>query len=153
MSDAALRKCLQDGITPSGWYETLNAKVFFWLSRERLRRLLGAKAYRDAPQTILTLRTDTLVEAHRDRILLSPINSGSTIMNPQPRGRDTFLPIEEYPFHTWRRKRSRATAVVELTVTGGVPDITDHVLAVHRFYKGKAQELWRSAFSTPDDGP
>jgi hypothetical protein len=64
---------------PEQWFETLNARVFFWLSRKRLRKLLNARAYRARPQTVLTLDTASLVDANRDRIRLSPINSGATI--------------------------------------------------------------------------
>lgn len=143
MSERGLRKCLGDGLTPGEWCEILNKKVFFWTSEERLLRLLGAKAYRKNPQTVLTVRTETLVRAHRNRILLSPINSGSTIYNPQPRGRNTFLPIEEYPFEAMiKRKGSRGNAVVELTVSGGVPDIMEHLIAVHRVVNEVWQELW-----------
>jgi hypothetical protein len=42
---------------------------------------------------------------------------------------------------------------VELAVTDGVPDIVDHVLAVHRVLNGAPQELWRSRTAEPDDGP
>lgn len=153
ISDAALRKCLEPGISPQQWYEILNDKTFFWLSRERLRKLLGARAYRNQPQTVLTIRTESLVAAHRDRISLSPINSGSTIFKPQPRGGDTFLPIEDYPFEIWRERRSSKKAVVEVVVSRGVPDIADHVLAVHRVLNGKSEEIWRSTGSVPDDGP
>jgi hypothetical protein len=154
MSDSALQKCLQAGMTPRQWYEMLNEKVFFWLSRKRLRRLLNARAYRNQAHTVLTVRTETLLDAHRDRILLSPINSGSTIWNPQPRGPSTFLPMSEYPFDVMRkRKGSRANAVVELTVSGGVRDIADHVLAAHRVFQGVSTELWRSPFADADDGP
>lgn len=144
MSDAALARCLDPDVTPAEWYAILNDKVFFWLSRPRLQRLLSAQAYRDQPQTVITLRTSTLVAAHRDRILLSPINSGSTIMRPQPRGWGTFLPIGEYPFTEWRRKRGASEAVVELVVSGGVPDIADHAVAVHRVADGVAKALWRT---------
>jgi hypothetical protein len=154
MSEGALRKCLDEGMTPEEWFEILNEKTFFWLSRERLRGLLDARAYRDHPQTVLTVRTETLLAAHRGRVLLSPINSGSTIYKPQPRGRDTFRSIEDYPFDYWRKKKgSRENAVVELAVSGGVPDILDHVLAAHRVVNGVAQELWRSPTAEADDGP
>jgi len=83
MTDSALRKCLKDGLTPKEWYQTLNRKTFFWLHKERLWRLLKAKAYRDQPQTILTIDTASPVAAHRDRILLSPINS-VTVHTPGP---------------------------------------------------------------------
>jgi hypothetical protein len=154
MSDDALRKCLQDGLTPQQWYETLNSKTFFWTSRARLRRLLAARAYRNQPQTVLTVRTSTLVAAHRKRILLSPINSGSTIFNPQPRGLNTFVPIAEYPFDQWRKKRnSKASAVAELVVSEGVTDIKDHVLAVHRVVNGDAEMIWKAACWGADDTP
>ncbi len=118
-----LGDCLDADVTPAQWYAILNDKVFFWVSLKRLQRLLDAKAYRSQSQTIITLRTASLVAAHRDRILLSPINSGSTIMRPQPRGRRTFLPVSDYPFDDWRRRRTAADAVVELVVSGGVEDV------------------------------
>jgi len=61
---------------------------------------------------------------------LTPINTGSTIFNPQPRGAGTFLPIADYPYDEWRRRRGRADAVVELAVDYAVPDIADHTLVV-----------------------
>jgi hypothetical protein len=152
MSDAALAKCLTDGISPSQWYEILNGKVFFWLSKRRLRRLLAARAYRDFPQTVLTLDTESLVKTYSEEILLSPINSGSTIMKPQPRGHETFRSIENYPFDEWRKKRSKRNAVVELVVPGSIKDIMDHVIAVHRVIQTKSTELWRRPGSDPNDG-
>ena len=143
MSDEALARCLLDGITPAQWYEKLNKRTFFWLSRERLHRLLRANAYRNQPQIVLTLDTRSLVAAHRHQIELSPINSGSTLFNPQPRGHDTFLPINEYPFERWRQRRPLIDAVAELTVLYGVPDVEQHVIAVHRVVNEVPQELWR----------
>lgn len=153
MSDGALRKCLAPGLTPERWYEILNEKAFFWLSRERLRRLLRARAYRRRPQTVLTLGTASLVAAHRDRVLLSPINSGSTIMKPQPRGHETFRTIRDYPFSERRRGRPVVDAIAELVVSGGVPDVAQHVLAVHRVHEEKVEEVWRSPRAAADDGP
>lgn len=153
MTASALEKCLQDGLTAEEWFEILNARAFFWLSRKRLRRLLGARAYRDRPQTVLTLDTKSLVEAHRGKIELSPLNSGSTIYRPVPRGRGTFLPIAEYPFDAWQKKRSTEDAVVELVVRGGVPDILKYLIAAHRVHGGKNEELWRRPGSAEDEGP
>lgn len=152
MSDKALTRCLRDGLTPIEWYRLLNEKVFFWLTRERLRTLLGA--YEHAPQIVLTLETATLVKAQANNILLCPINSGSTIMNPTPRGADTFLPIEDFPYEIWRKTRgNKRKAVVELVVAGGVPDIAAHVLAVHRVTGGAVTELWRRSDDVGDVGP
>jgi hypothetical protein len=153
MSDGALKKCLQDGLTPADWYRILNARTFFWLSGERLRGLLSAKAYRNRPQTVLTLETRSLVEAHGDSIELSPINSGSTIFNPAPRGKATFQPITDYDYDLWRKKRGPADAVVELIVLDGVPDIRDHVIAVHDVVGDTFTEVWRRPGVDPSVGP
>ena len=155
MTRSALEKCLTDGTTPEEWFETLNARVFFWLSKDRLQGLLGARAYRDKPQTVITLNTASLVGAHRDIITLSPINSGATIYNPVPRGRSTFMSIADFPFDDRRKVKKKALkdAVVELTVMGGVPDIEKHALAAHRLFKGVKTELWRREGSDPSEGP
>jgi hypothetical protein len=153
MRTSALAKCLVGGVTPEEWFRLLNERVFFWLSRDRLRGLLNARAYRGRPQIVLTLDTASVVAAHRPRIELSPINSGATIYNPQPRGRNTFLPIGDYPFDERRKTRTIAKAVVELVVCDGLPDIMDHLVAVHRINGGDRQELWRRAAADPADGP
>ena len=155
MTRSALEKCLTDGTTPEEWFETLNARVFFWLSKDRLQGLLGARAYRDKPQTVVTLDTASLVGAHRDIITLSPINSGATIYKPVPRGRSTFMSIADFPFDERRKAKKKALkdAVVELTVVGGVPDIEEHALAAHRVFKGVKTELWRREGSDPSEGP
>ncbi|MER9869725.1 hypothetical protein NKJ35_21605 [Mesorhizobium sp. M0136] len=152
MSDSALQKCLQDGLTPFQWYKILNSKTFFWLHKKRLHRLLAAKAYRDRPHTILTFDTASLVAAHRDSILLSPINSGSTIMNPQPRGKGTFVKIADYPFAERRKTRPLENALVELTVAYSVPDAASHLLAAQRVNGDEIEDLWRRPGSHPHEG-
>jgi hypothetical protein len=155
MTRSALKKCLTDGTTPEEWFETLNARVFFWLSKDRLRGLLGARAYRGKPQTVITLDTASLVVAHRDIIALSPINSGATIYNAVPRGRSTFMSIADFPFEDRRKVKKKAIkdAVVELTVMGGVPELEKHALAAHRVFKGAKTELWRRKGSDASEGP
>lgn len=150
MSDGGLLRALGDGLTPAEWYRLLNEKVFFWLARERLDKLLGAAAYRDKRQTVLTIDTAALLARHADQVLLSPINSGCTKPYPTPRGRDTFLPLADYPFEESSRKRGRQNAVVELTVRYAVPDIRDFVLMVEEVGGGVDRALlWeRSAAGT-----
>ncbi len=154
MTDARLAMCLRDGLSPKDWYEILNRRTFFWLSRPRVRRLLKAKAYRNLEQTVLTIDTAGLVAAHRDRVRLSPINSGSTLFTPQPRGHATFRRIADFPFAERSRTRRAEDNAVELLVDDAVPDIAAHVLAVHavRGDHVLAQE-WRSARATDDDRP
>jgi hypothetical protein len=154
MSDTALVKCLQDGFTPTDWYKLLNSRTFFWLSRERIWGLLGARAYRNVAQTVLTIDTASLVDAHRARIWLSPMNSGSTIYAALPRGQDTFKRIADFPFEERAKKRRPAANVVELLVEHSVPDIVDHVLAVHSCQNDEIVDtIWQSPRSGPDDHP
>lgn len=155
MSDRALRKCLEDGLEPADWYRLLNSKSFFWLSSGRVWALLGARAYRGRKQTVLTLDTEKLVRDYEDRILLSPMNSGSTIYRPLPRGKSTFQRIEDFPFEERRKKpRSAYANVVELVVEGGVPNVSEYVLAVHEAEKDTLiREIWRSPHGTADDRP
>lgn len=117
---------LRDELTPREWYETLNAKVFFWPTGDRLERML--KAYKDKLNTVLIVDTARLLAAHFDRVSLSPINSGNTKRSLQSRGRDTFLPPRKYPLQRWRAKGRRAVA--ELAVTYSVPDVREHVVMV-----------------------
>ena len=74
-------------------------------------------------------------------------------MKPVKRGNDTFQTIANYNFATWTDARGREGAVVELVITGGVPDIRDHVLAVHRVHEEKASLLWHKSGSSKDEGP
>jgi hypothetical protein len=153
MTESALAKCLVGGLIPEEWFRLLNERVFFWVSRNRLRRLLTARAYRNRPQTVLTLDTASLVAAHCPRIELSPINSGATIYKPQPRGRNTFRAITDYPFDEIRKRRNPANAVVELVVRDRVPDILDHLVSVHRISGDEREELWRRPDTNSNDGP
>ena len=130
MDDRGLSRALRDGLTPTEWYGILNRKVFFWLATRRLAVLLGARAYRGRRQTVLTIDTQALLARHASRVMLSPMNSGATKPMPHPRGRTTFVSIDDCPFSDWKRTRGRAGAVVELTVDHAVPDVRDFVLRV-----------------------
>jgi hypothetical protein len=129
MSDTGLERCLPGHLTPSDWYELLNAKVFFWLTEDRLHRLTAAKAYRDREHDVLEVDTRSLIEAHRNAIWLCPINSGCTKPMPHPR-EATFVRISDYPYEHWRRRRAKGERVVELAVDHSVPDIRVHVRRV-----------------------
>ncbi|MCO6385190.1 hypothetical protein [Oceanicola sp. 502str15] len=155
MTDKALLKCLQGDMTPADWYRLLNGRTFFWLAAERVRGLTKARAYRNEPQTVITLRTASLVAAHENDIWLSPLNSGATLYVPQPRGPDTFKRIPDFPFDEREKaKRKPSNNVVELLVDHSVPNIADYVLGVHRMRAGEIlEELWRSPEATEADHP
>lgn len=130
MSDGGLLKALPSRITPSDWYALLNAKVFFWLSIERLHTLTGARTYRDDEHDVLEVDTRSLVTAHRERAWLCPINSGCTKPFPHPRDEKAFLRIDEYPYAHWRKRRRATERAVELAIDYSVTDIADHVVRV-----------------------
>lgn len=129
MTDSALRRCLEDELSPSDWYEILNGRTFFWLTKERLNKLLCAGSYSESRHDVLVLDTRSLIQVHRDEITLSPMNSGNTRPFPHPRGFQTFLPISRYPYAY--RKSRRLEVVVELAVEYRVPDIQRHVVRVY----------------------
>ena len=104
MTDASLARALI-GMTPSEWYALLNARVFFWVGEDRLGRLLNT--YRQREKIVIVLDTAKVMERHAAQTMLSPINSGFSQRFPQPRGRETFRAIADYPFEYWAKKRGR----------------------------------------------
>ena len=140
MDDAGLRRCLPAQISPSDWYRFLNGKVFFWLTEDRLWRLTGAKAYRDAEHEVIVADTKKLIDGYRDKIWLCPINSGCT--KPMPRSRDysTFSRIDDYPYAHWRSRRRKGERAVELCIDHSVPNLPEFVSNV---YVIKGQETVR----------
>ena len=144
MSDAGLYKCLCDGLTPREWYRMLNSKVFFWVTRERLEKMLNARAYKKKWHTVLVVDTESLLADYLERVTLSHINSGATLFKPTPRGRNTFLPPDKYPFQRRRKERGASDAIAELAVDHSVPDIRKHVLLVEERKAGTPPKLiWR----------
>ena len=141
MDDAGLGRALTDGLVPRDWYRILNEKVFFWLTRDRLERLLNAKAYRDRRQTIIVLDTRALLERHSDKVILSPMNSGCTKPFPHPRGKKTFLPLREYPFS--ERLSRGLEPVVELAVDHRVEDISELAVRVEEVGGGLPTKVFR----------
>jgi len=92
---------------------------------------------------VITVDTAALLSRHESRITLSPINSGSTIYDPPPRGVNTFHKIEDYPFQQRRRTRGKQGAVAELVVDYSVPDIRNiAVLVEHRHQNTVLKRIW-----------
>jgi hypothetical protein len=138
-----LAECL-DGMTAREWYELLNRKVFFWVSKARLERLLGARAYRNRAHDIVTVDTRQLVERDLDRITLAPINTGSTLYPSAPRrGHNTFQRIQDYDLEAMVRRRGHRDAIVELAADYAVCDVEEITLVVERRFRDRICEvLW-----------
>jgi hypothetical protein len=152
MSDRQLLAVLDEGLTPSDWYRLLNERVFFWVSSNRLERLLGARLYRNRPHTVLKLDSRRILERYASSITLSPINSGATLFNPPRRGPNTFRRLETYPF--WERVAMGADAVVELAVSGMVANIEECVVSVERrSVASQPVALWPLPRTSGDEDP
>lgn len=131
-------QCLLPGVTLQEYLDALNGRVFFWVSPERLSRLMGATAYKKYPQIVLEVDTATLLAAH-PHVELAPYNTGSVhVPNMPARGPQTFVRLESYPYEQMAKRRGRSDAVVELTVPYASPNVADAVITVERWEQGKA---------------
>lgn len=129
INETVLRRTLV-GISERDWYRSLNGRVFFWLSEDRLTRLRNAPPYRSRPHDILVFSTERLLAAHAADVELSPLNSGAVHPSANyPRGAGTFRDIETYPW-TDRLSISPAEPIVELTVRYIVSDAKSLVIDV-----------------------
>lgn len=143
LRESLLARVLQDDLIPADWYRMLNSFTFFWPTEQRLRTLLAAQAYRDRVHTVLTVDTERLLDLHGERVRLSPINSGSTLFNPRPRGQATFRTVEAYPYREMRQHRGPAGAIAEVAVLGGVEPIEPILVRVERRQRDATlEQLW-----------
>ncbi|MHA7663717.1 DUF7002 family protein [Mycolicibacterium sp. HS_4_1] len=127
-----LDECLHLGVTAQQYLDALNSRVYFWVSRARLETLLTARAYRDRRHLVLHVDTAALLDVHGSSVELAPYNTGSAhVPNVPKRGPGVFVPLADYPFDEWRRKRGPSgEAVVELTVPYAVPDVVAFIQRV-----------------------
>jgi hypothetical protein len=91
--------------------------------------LMSANEYIGRPHTILMLDTAGLVRQYEGSIELAHMNTGNTRPFAHKRGPSTFKKMEQYPYED-RRRRSAHSAIVELTIPGGVPDVREYVIKV-----------------------
>jgi hypothetical protein len=118
------------GMTEEDWYRTLNGRVFFWLTTERLDRLRNAPPYRRRKHDILTVDTAALLEAYLASVELSPLNSGAVHPGAKyTRGAQTFRSIGEYP---WLERVTKVASepIVELTIPYAVEDAQRYVVDI-----------------------
>jgi hypothetical protein len=128
MPPDALARCLDAGLSPAAWYRLVNARVFFWLSVERLQRHVAACAGR--PQMLVVVDLAELTRRHGARAAVTPFNVGNARRRPAPRGRRTFVPLDRWLFSRWQTEarpgepaRGRHHPPAELAVEGAVPDL------------------------------
>lgn len=104
MTDNGLIRYLPSHTSPLQWYKLLNNKVFFWVTRDRLLRLLNAGAYRLKEHDVLEAEARPLFKMSRKKIWLCSINSGCTKPFPHPRDEKTFFRIGGYPYAQWKKR-------------------------------------------------
>lgn len=130
LSEKALLNCLDERMTPADWLRTLNARIFFWASKESLDRLLEARLNRNRLREVIVVDTLSLAKAHAERIEVCPINSGATLRKAARRGLGTFSPLSKYSFNEWSRLRGRQDQIREVTVKDHIANIAQHTLEV-----------------------
>ncbi|WP_267084308.1 DUF7002 family protein [Xanthomonas sacchari] len=135
-----LAQALPAHLTTEQWYRLINSKVFFWVSEERLGRLLNA--YGADEHDVLRVNTASLLSVHYDRTWLCHMNSGNTLPIPHWRDESIFKRIPDYPV---KGAGKPLKEVVELVVDYSVPDIAKHVVDVTRV-KGDTHlgVIWRA---------
>lgn len=132
INETVLRRTLE-GISEADWYRSLNSRVFFWLTEDRLTRLRNAPPYRGRQHDILRLSTPRVLDRYGEDVELSPLNSGA--VHPAAnyaRGVGTFRTINEYPW-VERCRIAPQEPIVELTVPYAVANVEELVLDVQTF--------------------
>lgn len=131
--EPSLREALVD-MTPQEWYRELNSRVFFFLQEERLSTLLNARSYRNDEHVVITIDTASFLDAHSSEVELCQINSGFAQRHSKaPRGRSTFLPIENYKHRDRIQPKSRSPwDVAELCLPGQLLDVRTHLISADR---------------------
>lgn len=138
-----LAACMHDEVDPQDYLDTLNSRVFFWVSLKRLKALLCARAYRNLRQTVLYVDTASLLQAYAGRTQLAPYNTGSMHVPGAPRrGPDIFTDLADYPYDQWVDKRGKSgDHIVELTVPYAIPDIAAFVTKAETWAGGAPAEV------------
>lgn len=119
-------------MTTADYLRRINAMAFLWADPARLDQLRTLPRYADETHLVLTVDTASLLAAHLGDVVLTRINSGAALFPSGRRGPDTFRSVADFP------DRDR---VVELAVSGGVPDLDRHLLRVQRWHGDQVEDL------------
>ncbi len=114
LAPAALDRCLQ-GSTVTEWYEELNHRIFFWLSRSRVDRFAAARKAISPARTLFVLNTEQLLGTQPESFDLCHFNSGSAIRKAVPRSLASFQSLAVYPLVERARQYGWKRAAVELS--------------------------------------
>ncbi len=89
---------LEGRMSVEEWLAELNSRVFFFGQRESLEGLLRSPSYRNESHDVLIIDMASLVARFGDQIEFTGMNTGfARPHNHQTRGRETFVPLDDYP--------------------------------------------------------
>lgn len=125
-----LDKLLDDGVSRQQWLEFLNKKVFFWVNKDDLQKMLCARQYSGKPQWVITVDTKALLRRNYASAYVSDQNTGS-LYSRRKRGPKTFVPLGECPVRY---------GIKELAIDYHVPNLMDFVISVDEFVGRKVDE-------------
>lgn len=128
--DIYLDKLLDNGVTQQEWFEFLNGKVFFWVSKYELIKMMCAWQYRGKPQWIIKINTRDLLDQYADKAYVSDQNTGS-LYSRRKRGPKSFIPFNECPVNS---------RIKELAIDYKVPNLSEFVISVDECLGGKVDE-------------
>ncbi|MDE2675991.1 MAG: hypothetical protein OXH65_12885 [Paracoccaceae bacterium] len=128
ISDNGLRRALPGNEKPSDWYALINSMVFFWPTKQRLKTIISARAYKMVKHDVLIVDTRKLVELEEPNIRLSHMNSGCTTPFAHKRDMSLFKTIEDYPFDRNKKESGMKSDVAEVCVLDRVDRIREVVV-------------------------
>ena len=131
LRESVLRRLLLD-CTTTEWLRFLNRKVFFWTTEERVSRLLNARAFRGSEHIVISVDARSMLRTNEGRVLLSPINSGSTLFGKVSRGLFMFQPLATYPSALRKEGRDKKDSIAEVIVDYAIPHVLHVVFKVER---------------------
>ena len=79
---------------------------------------------------LIIVDSKSFLESYASKIWLSPINSGCTTPYAHPRGKDTFLHLNDYPLMERKKKYGDQSMVAEVAVQDEINDISKYIVDV-----------------------
>lgn len=128
--DIYLDELLDNGVTRQEWLEFLNGKIFFWVTKNELVKMICAWQYRDEPQWVITISTKDLLEEYADKAYVSFQNTGS-LYSRKKRGPKSFIPFNKCPV---------SSRIIELGIDYGVPNLSAFTISVDECLGKKVNE-------------
>lgn len=123
-----------DGVSLAEWLRLLNQRTFFFARQKDLTTMLGRYQETEG-QDVLVFDTARLLAAAKGATEVTTVcSTGPVPWTRCPcRGQDTFVPIEAY--------RGPVADIEEVTVVGGLHDVTNLVARVIRYHPDRTTEV------------